>query len=880
MVEDNEGVYEWWSLTDHELAEKLAEVSETPPKEEIREISVHGYQNETLTYLPFLENVPHLNMLTVIDLRWNRIKEIQADFLPVTLEALLLCHNDIQSIPALMRLSKLKELHVSKNQVVSLDPHIPNSIEIIDLSTNNIQAIPPLENHHKLRQLFLTYNYIYHISSNQLPSNLETLDLSHNYISAPLHLDQLTSLKHCDLSYNKLRQLHSHFPPQLEVLNVSYNNIQNVPSMENTKLKYLDFTDNIVVRLQGLPSSLEVLKLSQVTTLKVMTEECFPTEAVYNVIKKSLSFSQVFQLAQPAPHVFMQGYQHVKRYFNCKLNCNSRNRIVFLGEPESGKTSLARTLVKGRPILTHFHERTNFMKITTWKVDEENSFRIYDHSGNDAGSIINHLFSSNKSIVFICHDLSIINKLNCMQSIGYLSRAVQRQPVNHIHFVVTHTDKLYTQSYFESLNLLKKAVSQFWNETAEELKRQENNSNKKDIHNLLVLYKQKKEALRYFPVSCKTNKGIPEFKDFLIRSTDEHRVLIPDYWLEVYSSLKQTPSSVLTFGQVKQSLKEDNTDDETVTGKVEDCMRYFNDMDIVVWRHEELPQYIFHNLGFLIDIFSSVFQSNLPQFLKQCFEEDVSFQELVTEDDIQNMITLYNDGLLRKDMIVFLWKSHELPMEVINALLEVMKSFCLLQPISDQTADALLYCPWMVTNIILPDDLFLNQPIKIDYDHVSLHLELNFHNGLPDNLCMMMFICLQRLAVNNLYNGQRYSWTDGLVVVIGHCRAIVFRDKINSTLSCVIQTSVEEISKAWELLSVLHKDMKQLLNQWRGLVVSTHLVCPHCVIVRLKQCFRWSPEVAWAGQLEGKSNVDYVMCPQDLGEDVPTGLIQQVTAGM
>ena len=41
----------------------------------------------------------------------------------------------------------------------------------------------------------------------------------------------------------------------------------------------------------------------------------FPTDSAYQVVKKSLTRRQTYNLAQPSPHVFVHGFEHIVRYF-------------------------------------------------------------------------------------------------------------------------------------------------------------------------------------------------------------------------------------------------------------------------------------------------------------------------------------------------------------------------------------------------------------------------------------------------------------------------------------------------------------------------------------------------------------------------------------
>lgn len=122
----------------------------------------------------------------------------------------------------------------------------------------------------------------------------------------------------------------SHFPATVEVVNLNHNVIQSVPNIKQmTSLKKLSLCDNKITVLLGLSTALQSLHLEG-NPIRTLDKACFPTEEVYDLLSKALTWDQKLALEQPPSHIFQRGYYAVRQYYDqadiSTLTGNYKNR--------------------------------------------------------------------------------------------------------------------------------------------------------------------------------------------------------------------------------------------------------------------------------------------------------------------------------------------------------------------------------------------------------------------------------------------------------------------------------------------------------------------------------------------------------------------------
>ena len=140
------------------------------------------------------------------------------------------------------------------NNLTSVPVNIPDDVNIINLSNNEINNLLPedFQNFNALTEINLTSNKITWIDdglfSPTIHSNLEVILLSDNVIETMPSLNGFNSLRTLDVSINLLQNFTVGNLSSLKNLDVSYNNLNEMPVLTNilSTLKVFRITNNNV----------------------------------------------------------------------------------------------------------------------------------------------------------------------------------------------------------------------------------------------------------------------------------------------------------------------------------------------------------------------------------------------------------------------------------------------------------------------------------------------------------------------------------------------------------------------------------------------------------------------------------------------------------
>ena len=266
-------------------------------------------------------------------------------------------------------------------------------LTILDLRNNQIIDVAPLANLTQLKSLYLSINQIVDIAPLANLTQLTILDLDNNQIIdvAPLaKLTQLTKLFLIDNQITDVAPLAN--LTQLTKLFLIDNQILDVaPIAKLTQLERLDLSNN---RIQSMPSSLLQLSLD------------------WHIERghfRGLSLGGN-PLQHPPPEVIQSGRQAIENYYQRLEQGGKRElreaKLILLGEPDSGKSSIAR-----RVLYNEFDpnsQTTLGTDIHRWRFSdadgEEYRVNIWDFGGQDIQQSIHHLFLTAGALYLVVLD--------------------------------------------------------------------------------------------------------------------------------------------------------------------------------------------------------------------------------------------------------------------------------------------------------------------------------------------------------------------------------------------------------------------------------------------------------------------------------------------
>lgn len=246
----------------------------------------------------------------------------------------------------------------------------------LDLRDKSLEELPSQIGYlTNLRELYLSNNWLKSLPSelNQL-SKLEVLDLGKNRFSAfPIEILGLKKLRVLNLGFNPVRGLPNEISQlvNLEELNLAYNELATLPREIGylKKLQYLDLTG----------SSISFL----------------PPEILAKSSKPSNILNYYFN--------HLNGERH-------SLN---EAKVIFVGQPGVGKTSLIRMMVSG--IYNPQETKTEGISIVRWSdsgSQERLQLNLWDFGGQEIMHATHQFFLTRRSLYVLVLDSRITEEEN------------------------------------------------------------------------------------------------------------------------------------------------------------------------------------------------------------------------------------------------------------------------------------------------------------------------------------------------------------------------------------------------------------------------------------------------------------------------------------
>jgi len=435
-------------ITDIHFLEKLTslqtlylsanKISDIRFLKELSGLQTLSISSNEISDIRFLEK---LSGLRTLYLSRNKITDIHFLEKLSGLESLYLSSNQISDIHFLEKLSGLQTLDLSSNEIT--DIHFLErlgGLQALDLSQNRITNYSFLEKLSSLKTLSLSGNQISDYSFLENLSGLQTLDLSSNQITDVRFLKGLRGLETLNLSFNRI----SNFEllaelTGLKTLHLHKNQISDIGFLEKlTLLQTLDLSDNKISdisflgglgRLQTLDLNYnEILDISFLEKLNVLQS----VDLRNNQIKKvPLPFFQSGMeltmgkydsnglclhgnpIESPPLEIIEQGKQSVLDWFEATRRKLNEIKIILIGDPKAGKTSILRRLKYDE--FYENEEQTDGINIEHIQFGQCDTFKghpslekitahFWDFGGQEIMNATHQFFLTNRSVYLLVLD--------------------------------------------------------------------------------------------------------------------------------------------------------------------------------------------------------------------------------------------------------------------------------------------------------------------------------------------------------------------------------------------------------------------------------------------------------------------------------------------
>lgn len=328
------------------------------------------------------------------------------------------------------------ELKLTGKDLVELPSEIGqlNCLNSLDLSGNKLTNLPSaIGQLTNLTSLYVSYNKLALVPKEifQLP-NLNFLDLSGNQLtSVPQEIGQLTSLTTLDLYGNKLTTLPSEIGQltNLTILALGSNILSIIPpeigKLTNLTTLYLNGTKLTSIPPElGQLSNLRMLSLSHNLLISLPPEICQMANLTSLYLRNN-------PIQTPPPEILNLDKDgkvdlvKMRRYFQQLVEVGKDRlfeaKLLIVGEPGAGKTSLARKLLRPTASLPMPEESTEGIEVHSWTfpflkrdkgiVNRQSSieklkFRvnIWDFGGQEIYHATHQFFLTHRSLYILVAD--------------------------------------------------------------------------------------------------------------------------------------------------------------------------------------------------------------------------------------------------------------------------------------------------------------------------------------------------------------------------------------------------------------------------------------------------------------------------------------------
>jgi len=375
-----------------------------------------GYNRKISDY-SVLENLTELKSLKLGD---NIISNYSFLEKLTGLQSLNLGSNKISNIHFLENLTELKSLDLAINEISSIRVLGKlTKLQSLNLAVNKISSIRVLGKLTELQTLELHFNKISDISVLASLTKLQSLSLSSNKISDYSFLGKLTGLQELTLGGNKITDIHFlEKLTRLQSLTLFDNQISDISVLANlSELQYLKLQNNKIsdISVLGNLSRLQYLDLRK-NKIKGIPLSVFQLKMEINM-NDEIGGSGLRLYANPieAPplEIIKQGRQSVLDWFEATREKLNEIKIIFIGEPKAGKTSLLRRLEDNS--FNKNEVQTDGVNITDIKFGECETFKkqksihnvtghFWDFGGQEIMNATHQLFLTKRSIYVLVLD--------------------------------------------------------------------------------------------------------------------------------------------------------------------------------------------------------------------------------------------------------------------------------------------------------------------------------------------------------------------------------------------------------------------------------------------------------------------------------------------
>lgn len=776
---------------------------------------------------------------------------------------LSLAYNNLLEFPPdVAKLTNLLNLDVSNNLITSLPPEINKLKELKTLvvSHNFLTAFPKIQDLNQLTNLNLSHNQIptIHKTIAQL-FRLLKCDFSYNLIEKlPKYLAELSGIDYLNVSHNcihRMKEFPFHLLNSLRVLNISYNNIREMPYdnvMSAGIVSKLIFKNNMLptqqyrimrcfyqrekrlnlssLGLKEVPTEIRHLtflteldlSLNQLTVLPPELGNLTDLRAInisYNLIQaiplyfhrfSKLEYLNIddLSLSDPPKSVTDGGWKAIQEYYEDLLDGEPcyRTKLMLVGQENVGKTTLLHAMrqLQKKQRGKRNNISTDGIDIESWNIKTSDkrqlTFSAWDFAGQEIYYATHSFFLSSKAIYLIIWDLRYPAE---DARVGFWLNSVESRASNApVILVGTHyDDPMFQNDHGQKVTEVLTAVSEKY------LQRHPN------IRKVLAVSNTEYDGIEdLMGILENTALSMPNIMDKLPRIYQNLEDLI-------FKEKDLCTPPAITWDQFAHMASKVNFKDE------EHLMRATE---------------FLNNLGSLVFFGDITSKDGLvvldPQWLTSMFASIITTSHSYTQK-----------GTLQKSVLGQIWRAPRYPPSLHGALIKLLKDFEIIYelPPAPDTNDLVYLIP-----SLLPDERPHVDLLWPTFDATAVDTEFNrsytiefVPNGLFSRLMVRLLHFLDKPI--------KY-WRTGIMGERGNARCFVELIDVSIHFTTRGEGSAEFLRVITEIVDTLVTDF------FKVRICSVYIRCPHCLALRRPEPYQF--DLCDCEQVAAMGNVRMIDC--------------------
>ncbi|XP_078673421.1 uncharacterized protein LOC144912269 [Branchiostoma floridae x Branchiostoma belcheri] len=873
------------------------------------------------------EIVEKLERLEVLDASNNAIKDMPYEIeCSKRLRKLNLAGNKFVQIPAVvLTLVMLEELDMSNNHIADVadEECLMKRLKKVNIERNCLTSIPAfLLQRSKLIELDISDNKLFTTTpTGQAPKwgKLKTLCLQNNFLSSISDLlPNMAEIQELNVSNNNLSTLKGiKGRKRMRKVWLRNNQFEAFPK-ELTLLHELEELDLGENDIDWLPVDLKYL-----SKLRVLLVDGNNIEALPNAILEMAGLAMITvkdnPLRQPPIDVCNEGlpmiYEYVTEMKRTGIAQMPHHKVVVLGAPGSGKSSLVRTLLQSESHLTgeeyepFYPENPTVPESHMWTFDEF-EVELVDTSGFDF--FTDRLVIPKNALYLVLFNAHEYVSSKYRQAIGnWLELLNARVPQCRVLLVGTHSDfctaKDFAAKHVEIMARIQQQEQHLISELQTKVKdindAMKSHSRLEPSNELYGLNREmlleRRQELEHF---IRNRCSLPS-KVFAVSSSPELAGLddlaneivgfmmkekkpanseafpVPWSWRELYTVLRRHGEGrqVMTWDEVEEVARE-------LTGlsgpKLEIAIRFLHHRRDIFWFGAEIESPILSDLLFpnptqFFKVIKVIFLFLLRGDIEKLFDfNHPRFRSAgvrnISEDDFEDRkADFLKHGILDETILRFLWSQFgDLYGDILSGVIAVLQHLGLWYITTSRTDNRVMHVPWYFSDDAKATHYELFWPPRVPEDTEQLTIIFGFRQWYPTGFFEAASVCMQEY-IDPV--ATRADWKDG-VLATTPSRMRVYLGRRAAETSAVVELAMRgdsfEIDTMWTEILRIYRGVAALLTSWPGLRYDVYLVCPHCVKRNIDMPHMFYKEVL--RQPRGKRRV---ICPRAAGGFVDAKLV-------